>query len=90
MKHPKEKIYGPRKNQKFDRDAHVDPMVLTESNSHEIRHKFCDTTTKLWMQFKQQYEQELGNVQKDLCDLQIQTGWLQVIVGQVSGIQESL
>lgn len=34
--------------------------------------------------------QTLGSIQKDLCELEIQTGIIQASVGQVSGIQASL
>jgi len=38
---------GPRKKQKSDKHAHMDPRVLTEGNLDDIRDKVCDTMTEL-------------------------------------------
>lgn len=89
-KHHKEMTSGPRKKHKSDKHAHVDLMVLTKGNLDEIRDKFCDTMTTFWMQFEHLYKQELGNMQKDLRELQIQMGRLQESGGQASEIQARL
>lgn len=47
-------------------------------------------TSKLLGHFEEQYQQVLGKVQQDLHELQVQTGRVQVSVGQASGVQESL
>lgn len=46
--------------------------------------------TKIWMKFEHHHQQALRNVQKDLCDLHIQTGLLQVSRIQVSLQQASM
>jgi len=43
------------KKQKLDKQAHADPLVLTEGDLDEIKDKVRDTTMELWQQFEQQF-----------------------------------
>jgi len=69
------------KKKKSDMHIHVDMMVLTMGDFDVIGDKVHDTMTELWIYFEKQYQQALGNVQKDLHVLEIQTGRPQASVG---------
>lgn len=68
----------------------VDPMTLTKGDLDEIGKKVQDTTIEIPQQFKQQYMQIMGSIQKDLHELHIQTSRVQVGTGQASAAQTSL
>jgi len=68
----------------------MDPITLTKGDLDEISDKVHDTIIKLLQQFEKQYMKSLGNVQKDLCKLQIQTSWIQAGTSQVSATQMTL
>lgn len=89
-KHSNQITSGPRRKQKSTIFSQVNSLVLTKGDLDEIGDKVHDKRAKLWTQFEKQYQQALGNVQKDQCDMQIQKGRLEESVIQASEIQAIL
>lgn len=89
-KHAQVQKGGHQKKHKSEKQTHIDPMVLTEGNLHEISDKIRDTTTKVSQQFEHQYMQMLRSIQKDLHELQIQANRIQVDFRKASAAQVSL
>lgn len=69
------------KKQMYDKQTHLDPMVLTEGDINEIGDKIRDPTIKLLQHFKQYSMHILRIIQNDLHELYIQASKILHISG---------
>jgi len=65
-------------------------MVLTKGDLDEIEDVVRNSAETIWSHNEDQYHQTLDKVHQGLRELQVQTGVIQVSIGQVILMQASL